>query len=259
MPKGAIMRPQKYSSEHLVEIFCTEKVLTMESVARLLGNPSKRTVIRKLNDLQSRASYSHAGKYYTLNVCAEYNKYGLWSFRDIHFSQYGTLVNTILYLVVHSEEGYFASELRALLKVRVYNALSDLYSRKRLVREQIGGEYLYVSPVLQDRQLQRRYDTLHKQVSDRHTTVLLEGFSEELQDNMRFLISNLDEKQRRLYLGLESMKLGYGGDKLISKIAAVNPKTIARGRSELQAKDITPSRIRRVGAGRPPIKKNRSD
>lgn len=103
-----------------------------------------------------------AGKYYTPDVCAQYNKYGLWSFKEIHFSKYGTLVNTILYLVIHSEEGYFASELRDLLKVRVYNALSELYSRKRLIREQMGGEYLYLPLVLQDRQLERHCDTLHK-------------------------------------------------------------------------------------------------
>lgn len=258
MPKGAIMRPYKYSSEHLVEVFSREKVLTLEAVARLLDNPSKRTVIRKLNELQSRASYSHAGKYYTLDMCARYNKYGLWSFRDIHFSKYGTLVNTVLYLVTHSEEGYFASELRDLLKVRVHNALSELYSRERLAREQMGGEYLYLSPVLQDRQLEKRCDTLQKQASYRDTTVPLERFPEQVQENMRFLVSNLDEKQRRLYLGLESMKLGYGGDTLISQITGVNAKTIARGRKELLSKEIDPDRIRRKGAGRPPLKKTKS-
>ncbi|ODS33395.1 MAG: hypothetical protein SCARUB_01432 [Candidatus Scalindua rubra] len=59
----------------------------------------------------------------------------------------------------------------------------------------------------------------------------------------------------RLYLGLESMKLGRGGDHKISQLTGVNVKTIAKGRQELLIKNITPERIRKVGAGRPSIKK----
>ena len=84
-------------------------------------------------------------------------------------------------------------------------------------------------------------------------------FSETIQENMRFLISNLNEKQRRLYLGLESMKLWHGGDVRISKISGVNVKTVACGRRELQEKSVTAERIRRVGAGRPALKRIRSN
>jgi hypothetical protein len=73
---------------------------------------------------------------------------------------------------------------------------------------------------------------------------------------MRFLSSILNEQHRRLYLGMESLKLGHGGDVRISEITGVNVKTIARGRDELQAQEITVDRIRQVGAGRPPVKKN---
>jgi len=54
------------------------------------------------------------------------------------------------------------------------------------------------------------------------------------------------------------MKLGCGGDLIRSRITGMNVKTIARGRKELLAHDISPDRIRREGAGRPSIKKNRS-
>jgi len=52
------------------------------------------------------------------------------------------------------------------------------------------------------------------------------------------------------------MKLGRGGDLILSRITGMNVKTIARGRKELLAHDISPDRIRREGAGRPAIKKN---
>jgi len=248
------MRPEKYNIRHLMEAFSIEKVFTLESVARLLGDASRRTVLRKLNALKCRASYSHSGKYYTLDAYADYDEYGLWSFKKIiHFSKHGTLLNTILRRIIHSEEGYFASELRDLLKVRVHNALAKLHSSKHVVREQIGGEYLYLSPVFQGKQLKRRYHTLHKQLGE---AAPITSLSETTQKNIRFLISNLNERQKRLYLGLESMRLGHGGDTVISQITGVNVRTIARGRRELLAEDITPDRIRRVGAGRPPLKKN---
>ena len=253
------MRSETYNTQHLLEIFMIEKVLTLKSVTSLLGDASKRTAIRKLNALKGRASYSHAGKYYTLDGCADYDKFGLWSFKDIHFSKYGTLINTILQLVSHSEEGYFAIQLQELLKVRVHNALAKLYTSKHLIREQIGGEYLYLSPVFKDQQLERREQMIQKQFEATGTSGQMAGFPEAIQDTMRFLLDNLNEQQRRLYLGLESIKLGHGGDRCIAQITGVDVKTIARGRSELQTKNITADRIRRVGAGRHPLKKNRGD
>ena len=72
---------------------------------------------------------------------------------------------------------------------------------------------------------------------------------------MRVLLSVLNEKQRRLYLGFESIRLGHGGDAQISRLTGANVKTIARGRRQLQSRDITVERIRDVGGGRPPAKK----
>lgn len=253
------MRPKEYKISHLRRVFSIEKVLTLESIRRLLGSPSKRTVIRKLSALECRASYSHMGKYYTIDKYAHYNRYGLWSFQGIHFSRHGTLINTILYLVDHSEEGYFASELKELLQVRVHNPLAKLYSNNRLIREQIGSEYLYISPVSQGRQLEKRRQSIQRRIDSGKSMYPAEDIPETIQESMRFLISDLNEKQRRLYLGLESMKLGHGGDVRISQITGVNVKTIARGRRELLTKKIPFERIRRAGAGRPLLKKNRSD
>ena len=249
------MRPERYNRQRLLDIFLIEKVLTLELVATILGNSSKRTAIRKLTALEARASYSHAGKYYTLDAYADYDKFGLWSFKDIRFSKYGTLTNTILQLVSHSTEGFFAFQLKELLKVRVHNALTKLYSSKHLVREQIGGEYLYLSPVFKVQQLERREQMIQQQLEVTKTPSTIAGLPEEIQENMRFLLENLNEQQRRLYLGLESIRLGHGGDRCIAQITGVDVKTIARGRSELETRNITADRIRRVGAGRPSLKK----
>ena len=62
------------------------------------------------------------------------------------------------------------------------------------------------------------------------------------------------EKQRRLYAGFESLRHGRGGDAAVARRAGLNVKTVARGRQELEAGNISLQRIRAAGAGRP--KKN---
>jgi hypothetical protein len=70
-------------------------------------------------------------------------------------------------------------------------------------------------------------------------------------------ISTLDERQRRLYAGLESLKLGYGGDHYIAELFGMDPHTVANGRNELIEGDWDDERLRAAGAGRPSTKKKR--
>ena len=60
----------------------------------------------------------------------------------------------------------------------------------------------------------------------------------------------LDERQRRLYAGLESLKLGHGGDTYISSLLGMDPHTVARGRQELINGDLSSKRVRAKGGGR---------
>jgi hypothetical protein len=257
MPKGVIMRPEEYHPYRLVELLEAERILTLDRVTDGLGKPSRMTVFRKLAQLGGRASYSHHGRYHTLDRIAEYDRNGLWSHRGVHFSRQGTLLRTILHLVEHSAQGCFASELQALLQVRVHNPLARLHGAQLLVREQIGDQYLYVSPTGGKEQLEERYEAI-QQAHDQESHGI-QDISGEMGESMRLLLSALNEKQRRLYLGLESIRLGHGGDAKISLVTGVNVKTIARGRQELQARNITAERIRDVGGGRPSFKKKRRD
>ena len=77
-----------------------------------------------------------------------------------------------------------------------------------------------------------------------------------LHVNMNTLISTLDERQRRLYAGLEAKKVGHGGDRLVSLITGLNVDTIARGRRELDEPELS-GRIRTPGGGRRPVEKKR--
>lgn len=75
-----------------------------------------------------------------------------------------------------------------------------------------------------------------------------------LHHQMNFFLSTLDERQRRLYVGLESRRLGYGGDRRLAIITGLNVDTIAKGRRELeQAKPQ--NRTRTPGGGRRRVEK----
>jgi len=79
---------------------------------------------------------------------------------------------------------------------------------------------------------------------------------EDMRGHLRAFVATLNEKQRRLYAGFESLRLGRGGDAIVADWTGLNVKTVARGRKELQAGGVTMDRVRAVGAGRPAAKKN---
>lgn len=251
------MRPVAYSTNRLWEAFKVAKVMTMERIRDVLGWPTRMTAFRKLAALDYRASYSHGGQYYTLNAIAEYDESGLWSFDGIHFSEHGSLLDTIEHSVNRSLEGCFARELQALLHVRVHNPLARLCRDGRVNREQLGSEFLYVSTFIGQEQLRRREERI-MQSAAAPCPEMEPVFGNVTAEWLHALLSALNEKQRRLYLGFESLKLGHGGDIQIARISGVNVKTVARGRTELQAGDVSMDRIRAAGAGRPSVKKNRS-
>jgi hypothetical protein len=65
----------------------------------------------------------------------------------------------------------------------------------------------------------------------------------------------LDERARRLWAATESIAIGFGGDALVSSATGLARATIREGRKEVAAGVRATGRIRRAGAGRPPIEK----
>ena len=254
------MRPIRCHVDRLIEAFRRRGVLTLPEMMDALGTRAKMTVFRKLRELDYGASYSHAGKYYTLTERAHWDDDGLWVHQGIRFSRHGTLLATLQYLIDTASAGRYAQELEERVGVGVHNALSTLHQRRRVRRHQIGGSFLYVSLTGGDRQFarRRRAAAQHQQVQKTPSPPGPPGFeAPEVAESLRRFLATLNEKQRRLYAGFESMKLGHGGDIRIAEITGLNVKTVARGRKELVAEDIHPDRIRAPGAGRPSVKKNR--
>ncbi len=76
------------------------------------------------------------------------------------------------------------------------------------------------------------------------------GVAESVASRYAVLRPHLDERQRRLLLGVEAQQLGRGGIKVIAEATGVHPDTIARGVRELDGLPEPSPRVRAPGGGR---------
>ena len=252
------MRTESFHADDLAKALRRSKIATMPELKRALGTEVDVTVFRKLKQLAYRTSYSHRGSYYTLDETAHFDQNGLWSFQSVWFSRQGTLLDTAQAFVENSSAGHFVEELDQLLHVGNKEPLLRLVQHGRVTREPVEGLYLYCSldPVLRQRQLLARH-VLQAEPGLAGDLVRAEAVSEELKAAIVLFSSMLDERQRRLYAGLESLKLGYGGDQRIAEFIGMDPHTVAKGRRELLEQDLEVDRIRKAGGGRKPVEKKR--
>ena len=228
----------------------------MKELKEALHTSVEMTIYRKLHQLSSLTSYSHQGKYYSLHELADFDSLGLWQFDVARFSKYGTLLKTAQTLIEKSDQGYSLAELRSRVGVDVKETLLLLHRQHRTYREEIGGRYVSFSV---DPQRRAQQQLLRLEEKRPLRTAERDVAAHEVRAAIILFFSLLDERQRRLYAGLESLRLGRGGDSVISHLLHIDNHTIARGRRELIQRDIEIDRIRKKGAGRLPIKKNTSD
>ena len=235
---------------NLTNIFLKHPVLSIEDLKNVLQTNSRMTVFRKLKQLPYKSSYSHCGRYYTLDSIAKYNAMGIWTYNQIYFSQYGTLKSTVLKHIEKSIYGLASFELEEFLHVPVYNTVLNLYKMHMIDRKQIGKEYVYLSLKNGDTQFHSR----KQKIQSKHKQMIEQNNAGEY---LTLFMSLLNEKQQRLFAGYESLKIGYGGDKQVAVKTGLNVKTVSRGRKELMGRDIDVTRIREIGAGRPSLKKTK--
>lgn len=239
------MRYDLYKPEALKILVKEDKIATLPQLKTALGTNVAMTVFRKLRKLSYRTSYSHRGQYYTLDEIAKFDERGLWFYRSVCFSQWGSLMETVKFFITHSEAGHSAHELEVILQVKTKEPLLCLVRKGDISRKKLSKTYIYFSaePKIRRRQLLFRQD-LESELqpsSDRTATILF--------------LSLLDEQQRRLYAGLESLKLGYGGNKKVASYLGLDVRTVAQGKQELVERTYKEQGTRQAGAGRNSIKK----
>lgn len=245
-------------AERLRDLLLDRKIATMPELKAALGTSVDMTVFRKLRELAYHSSYSHRGKYYTLDEIARFDDLGLWNFRSVWFSTHGTLLRTCEVLINGSDAGYATDELENVLNVGVKDPLRKLASEGRIRREEAGGRFVHFAIGATARREQIRA----RQVWDARPSDLPFGAGarvvpDELKAAIVLFFSLLDEKQRRLYAGLESVKLGHGGDRRIADLLGLDPETVAKGRKDLLGEEVERERVRKKGGGRKPLEKKR--
>ena len=243
MPRTTLER------QKLAQLLKRRKIAALAEIKRSFEGTSRRTIFRGLKELSCRTSYTHGGRFFALNETARFDDDGLWTYNSVWFSRYGTLRATLEAWVAASEMGYFAEELKRALHVNVKETLLRLVKSGGIAREKTGGLYLYCSA----NRAQRR-----RQISARNAEMAAEDPSDELKAAILIFFALLDEKQRRLFAGLESMRRGRGGDALVAALVGVNVHTVAKGRKQLFGRDVDVDRVRAMGGGRHPKKARKS-
>ena len=233
-----------------------ERIATLAQLKEAVGTTGTMTVFRKLKALGYQSSYSHRGKYYTLTENPDFDEQGLWGWHSVWFSSYGNLVETAREFVEEADSGFTASELQRVLHVECKRTLLTLHRQQRLARVRIGGVYVYLA----NHPGRRRPQILQRQEHAAAAEVMapgVEALSDELRAAIILFFSLLDERQRRLYAGLESHKFGHGGDRKLAELVGLDVHTVARGRRELLGGEVDRERIRREGGGRKAVEKKR--
>jgi hypothetical protein len=253
-----IMRTQQYLSKKVGTYFTRSKIATLSQLRKALDNPNQRTVYRKLKSLDYISSYSHRGMYYSLQSIANFNAEGLWSHQSVWFSWFGSLLETAKAFIERSEAGYSAAELDEALHVETKHCLLSLIRAEKVQREKLQGCYIYFcsEAIKYSSQRKARVQRKHKPLA----TMLVANADlaeDEAKAVVLLFLSTLNERQRRLYAGLESLKLGHGGDSYIADLFGMDPHTVARGRRDLEKGNWDTSRLRAKGGGRNSVEKKR--
>ena len=239
--------------------YLTEQVIaSFEQIRRRLGNPARATVFRLFGKAEVLSSYSDRGQYYTLRSIPRFNRQGLWAYDTVRFSRFGNLLQTIKALVEESRYGCNAQELERELGVETKHALVQLTRRNQLRRIGQGGVYVYVS--IKASHARKQQQARRQQAADLPTGLLGPKACvavEEAKAALLLFWATLDEQQRRLYAGLESTRLGYGGDQYVAELFGIERHTVARGREELLRCEPASNRVREPGAGRLSLGKKR--
>lgn len=143
--------------QSIEKLFVEKKALTLQNLSGYL-NVSVRTIQRMLSSLDMIRSYDHNGRYFSLEKLARFNSMGIWEYKNIHFSKFGTLKNTLVAIINNSSQGMDAIQIKDVLGVDTRSFLFQYKDASGIKREKIGNHYVYFSSEQQrfSRQLSNR-------------------------------------------------------------------------------------------------------
>ena len=138
-----------------ITTFAVERVLTVPDLSEILAC-SVITVRRRLKEWDACTSYNKNGRYYTLRCIPTFDRNGIWRYRDICFSRYGTLKNTVVALAARSKRGLNHAELLEILGLNPKCFMARFKELPGVRKERQGNHIVYFSSDPQVGEAQKR-------------------------------------------------------------------------------------------------------
>ena len=161
------MRTPIFHLQNTLDAFKRKKVLTKQELLDAAGC-STMTAWRLLSQHGYFTSYNHNARHYTIAGIPKFDEHGLWNYRKVRFSKWGSLTKTIIGLVQESSAGLTAEQLQQLLKLKnVKPQLTRLIAKNALSRERAEGRFIYFSVPDASARKQRKQRT--KEIEERRT------------------------------------------------------------------------------------------
>ena len=165
-------------SHSLYKMFNKSKVLTLSQVSKA-HDCSIRTVQRQFAELAVLRSYNKNSRYYTLPAIPKFNVHGIWCYRDILFSKFGDLRQTVKHMILAAEDGLSGNEIGDIVNLLPRSFMHHFREMEGVFREKHGGVYIYFSndPTIYARQVIKRVQADDvKTISDAIAIKILVGY-----------------------------------------------------------------------------------
>ena len=143
------------SVEQLKPLFAHRKCWMIEPLAVSMGCAvvSVRRLLRQVGYFRS---YTHNGKWYTLDSIPAFDRHGIWVYEEIAFSRHGDMIKTIAHLLDKSPRGLSARELSEILHHPCQAVLTHLHKAERVERVRGAQAFVYLSSDASTRRRQRK-------------------------------------------------------------------------------------------------------
>ena len=128
--------------QQTLAVFRRVRIMTITQLAQHL-DCSIPTVRNRLRSWRALTSYNRNGRYYALPNVAAFNEHGLWKYKGVCFSRWGTLKNTVRHLVRNSSAGLDASEIGRLVGLMPRSFMAQLRKIQGLHREKVEKRFVY--------------------------------------------------------------------------------------------------------------------
>ncbi|KKL94382.1 hypothetical protein LCGC14_1865230 [marine sediment metagenome] len=125
-------------------VFRHSRIMTLTKLAHHL-DCSTPTVRKRLRNWGALTSYNRNGRFYALSNVAKFDENGLWKYKGVFFSQWGTLKNTVQHVVRNSSAGLDASEIGRLVGLLPRSFMAQLRKIQGLRREKYEKRFVYYS------------------------------------------------------------------------------------------------------------------